>query len=60
MEVVWDREDRRKWGLRIYGKIRLIIMVRELWEEFGFCFEWDEVFIMGKFWLEKWYDIFYF
>ena len=47
----------RKGGSRTYGEVKLITMVVELLGEFGVCCEWDESFIIGKFWAERCHDI---
>lgn len=47
----------RKGGSRTYGVVKLITMVVELLGEFGVCSEWDESFIIGKFWAERYQDI---
>ena len=55
-----DMEGRgggRKGASGTYGVVKLITMVVELLGEFGVCSEWNESFIIGKFWAERWQDI---
>ena len=47
----------RKGGSRTYGEVKLITMVVEPLGEFGVRCEWDESFIIGKFWAERCHDI---